>query len=135
MYKSQNCGELRAEHTGDQVVLAGWVHRRRDHGGVTFLDLRDRSGLVQVVANPDLSAVAHQQAEQVRPEWVIQVTGKVRRRPEGSENPDMLTGAIEVRGPRIEHSQPRQDTAFPDQRGDRGRRKRTTQVPLLGPAT
>jgi len=113
MYKTHNCGELTAEHTGDQVVLAGWVHRRRDHGGVTFLDLRDRSGLVQVVANPDLSANAHQQAELVRPEWVIQVTGKVRRRPEGSQNPDMPTGEIEVEAHELTILNPSKTPPFP----------------------
>lgn len=113
MYKSQNCGELTAEHAGDQVVLAGWVHRRRDHGGVTFLDLRDRSGLVQVVANPDLSAEAHRHAEQVRPEWVIQVTGKVRRRPAGSENPDMPTGEVEVEAHELNILNPAKTPPFP----------------------
>ncbi len=113
MYKSQNCGELTAEHAGDQVVLAGWVHRRRDHGGVTFLDLRDRSGLVQVVANPDLSAEAHRHAEQVRPEWVIQVTGKVRRRPAGSENPDMPTGEVEVEAQELNILNPAKTPPFP----------------------
>ncbi len=96
MYKTETCGELNAGHIGRSVTLAGWVHRRRDHGGVTFLDLRDRWGLVQVVANPDLSAEAHQAAENVRPEWVIQVDGVVRRRPAGMENLAMPTGEIEV---------------------------------------
>jgi aspartyl-tRNA synthetase len=96
MYKTDTCGDLRASHIGRTVTLAGWVHRRRDHGGVTFLDLRDRWGLVQVVANPELSAEAHQAAENVRPEWVIQVDGVVRRRPAGMENAGMPTGEIEV---------------------------------------
>jgi aspartyl-tRNA synthetase len=113
MYKSHNCGELRAEQIGEQVTLAGWVHRRRDHGGVTFLDLRDRSGLAQVVANPDLSEEAHRQAEAVRPEWVVQVTGKVRRRPEGSENPDMPTGAIEVEAHELTVLNPAKTPPFP----------------------
>lgn len=113
MYKTHNCGDIRAGDIGQQVVLAGWVHRRRDHGGVTFLDLRDRSGLVQVVANPDLSADAHQQAEQVRPEWVIQVTGKVRPRPEGSENPDMPTGEIEVEAHELVILNPAKTPPFP----------------------
>jgi aspartyl-tRNA synthetase len=96
MYKNMDCGELREQHVGREVSLAGWVHRRRDHGGVTFLDLRDRSGIVQVVANSDTSPDAHRSAEAVRNEWVVQVEGLVRRRPEGMENPDLPTGSVEV---------------------------------------
>jgi aspartyl-tRNA synthetase len=96
MYKSHTCGEIRASHIGQSVTLAGWVFRHRDHGGVMFLDLRDRFGIVQVVANPALSKEAHSIAESVRAEWVIQVKGIVRHRPEGAENPDLPTGEIEV---------------------------------------
>lgn len=96
MYKTHTCGELRREHIGQVVSLAGWVHRRRDHGGLTFLDLRDRFGLVQVVANPDAATDAHQVMATVRMEWVIQVEGTVRARPAGSENPNLTTGEIEV---------------------------------------
>src|SRR4030042_1681276 len=96
MLKSHECGELRAEHAGQQVTLAGWVNRRRDHGGLTFLDLRDRSGVVQTVANPELSAEAHAAAAEVRPEWVLQVAGLVRLRPQGMRNPDLATGEVEV---------------------------------------
>jgi aspartyl-tRNA synthetase len=96
MLKTHTCGELRDEHVGRTVRLAGWVHRRRDHGGLTFLDLRDRWGLVQVVTNPDASPAAHQAAVAVRPEWVLQVEGVVRRRPQGMENPGLPTGAVEV---------------------------------------
>ena len=96
MYKTHTCGELRRVHAGQTVTLAGWVHRRRDHGGVTFLDLRDRFGLVQVVANPSISPQAHQTALEVRAEWVIQVSGVVRQRPPGMENPNLETGEIEV---------------------------------------
>jgi aspartyl-tRNA synthetase len=96
MYKTHTCGELRLSHAGETVTLAGWVHRRRDHGGVTFIDLRDRYGIVQIVANPENSPQAHQAATDVRAEWVIQVTGTVRRRPEGMENPNLATGEIEV---------------------------------------
>ena len=96
MYKTISCGELRATHVGQTVLLAGWVHRRRDHGGVTFLDLRDRSGLVQVVANPEISAAAHAAAEAVRSEWVLQVEGQVRRRPAGMENLQLPSGEVEV---------------------------------------
>ncbi len=96
MYKTYTNGELRKEHIGQEVTLAGWVHRQRDHGGVTFLDLRDRFGLVQIVANPEISKQAYDLAQDVRGEWVIQVKGKVRQRPEGSENPNLPTGDIEV---------------------------------------
>jgi len=96
MYKTHTCGELRAVHSGLQVTLAGWVHRRRDHGGVTFLDLRDRFGLIQVVVNSETSPEAHKAAGPLRMEWVIQVEGQVRRRPAGSENPNLDTGEIEV---------------------------------------
>src|SRR3989304_406598 len=96
MYKTHTCGELRRAQAGQTVTLAGWVHRRRDHGGVTFLDLRDRFGLVQVVANPSISPQAHQAALEARAEWVIQVSGVVRPRPPGMENPNLETGEIEV---------------------------------------
>jgi aspartyl-tRNA synthetase len=96
MYKTHVCGELRASHTGQKVTLAGWVHRRRDHGGVTFIDLRDRFGVVQVVTNPETSPEAHSAMIDVRVEWVLQVEGLVRTRPMGMENPNMATGEIEV---------------------------------------
>ena len=96
MYKTHTCGELRAGHAGQTVTLAGWVHRRRDHGGVTFLDLRDRFGLVQVVANPDLPKETLDLVSDVRFEWVLQVTGLVQKRPAGMVNPKMETGEIEV---------------------------------------
>jgi len=101
MLKTHDCGELRASHAGDTVVLAGWVNRRRDHGGVTFLDLRDRSGIVQVVANPEDSPEAHAAAVDVRNEWVVQVEGAVRERPQGMQNPDLPTGEVEVRIDRL----------------------------------
>ena len=96
MYKTFTCGELRSSHVGDTVTLAGWVNRRRDHGGVTFLDLRDRFGIVQVVANPEVSPQAHSAAADVRAEWVIQVEGIVRPRPQGMKNPNLATGEIEI---------------------------------------
>jgi aspartyl-tRNA synthetase len=96
MYKSYSCGELRVDQVGETVTLAGWVNRRRDHGGVTFIDLRDRDGIVQVVANPEISPEAHQSAINLRGEWVVQVEGVVRRRPSGMENPNLATGDIEV---------------------------------------
>ena len=96
MLKSHNCGELRAQHIGQQVTLAGWVHRRRDHGGLIFIDLRDRSGLVQVVFNPEIAPAAHQVATAFRNEYVVQVNGKVNRRPAGTENPKLPSGEVEV---------------------------------------
>jgi aspartyl-tRNA synthetase len=96
MYKTHTCGQLNAEHAGETVKLAGWVHRRRDHGGVTFIDLRDRFGLVQIVTNLDTQPEAHKAMEPVRSEWVIQVEGVVNKRPEGMINPEMATGEIEV---------------------------------------
>ena len=96
MYKTHTCGELRRKDVGQSVKLAGWVHRRRDHGGVAFLDLRDRFGLVQVVADADTPAEALQTLDPVRLEWVIQVEGVVRPRLSGAENPSLPTGEIEV---------------------------------------
>lgn len=96
MYKTHTCGELRLEHVGQEVVLAGWVNRRRDHGGVAFIDLRDRFGITQVVANPEISPEALQSLGEARNEWVLQVKGIVRPRPEGMENPHLGTGQIEL---------------------------------------
>lgn len=90
------CGELRAEDAGRTVTVKGWVNRRRDHGGLIFLDIRDRYGLTQVVCNPEDSPNAHRIAEQVRSEFVLAVTGTVQLRPEGTRNPNMATGDIEV---------------------------------------
>jgi aspartyl-tRNA synthetase len=94
--RSQTCGELRAEHAGQEIILMGWVQTRRDHGGLIFVDLRDRSGLVQVVFSPDLGHEAFQKAEGVRGEYVLAVSGRVRRRPEGTENQNLATGEVEV---------------------------------------
>jgi aspartyl-tRNA synthetase len=94
--KSHTCGQLRVEHVGQTVTLAGWVHRRRDHGNLIFIDLRDRWGLTQVVFNAETSAAAHAVAEGLRNEYVVRVVGRVTRRPEGLANPDMATGEIEV---------------------------------------
>ena len=96
MLKTISCGDVRAEHIDKTVTLAGWVHRRRDHGGLIFIDLRDREGIVQVVFNPDNAQDIHAIAETLRNEWVVQVTGTVTARPEGTENPNMATGEVEV---------------------------------------
>lgn len=94
--KTHTCGQLRSEDADQRVTLAGWVHRRRDHGGLVFIDLRDRWGITQVVFDPDSSAEAHTAARDLRVEYVVKVTGIVRRRPSGLENPDLETGEIEV---------------------------------------
>ncbi len=90
------CGELRAANAGNMVVVMGWVNRRRDHGNLIFLDVRDRSGLIQVVLDKELAPEAHAKAEAARPEYVVAATGTVRRRDAGLENPNMATGEIEV---------------------------------------
>ena len=94
--RSHYCGHLRSEHTGQTVTVMGWVHRRRDHGGLIFVDVRDREGLVQVAFSPEASAQALEKAHSLRSEYVIAVTGMVQPRPEGTVNPDMVTGEIEV---------------------------------------
>jgi len=86
---------LNRRHIGEEVRLCGWVHRRRDHGGLIFVDLRDREGLVQVVFDPDRPEM-FRLAEQIRSEYVLQVRGRVRPRPEGTENRDLATGEVEV---------------------------------------
>jgi aspartyl-tRNA synthetase len=99
--RSHYCGELRATLVDRTVTLCGWAHRRRDHGGVIFIDLRDREGLAQVVCNPDRQE-AFRNAERVRAEYVLRITGKVRRRPEGSANPELPTGEVEVLAHEVE---------------------------------
>ena len=96
MHKTHTCGELRATNASQKVTIAGWVHRRRDHGGVIFLDLRDRYGIVQVTVNPDASKETLEHVSNVRMEWVLQVTGTVQKRPAGMANPKMATGEIEI---------------------------------------
>ena len=99
--RSHYCGELNEARIGETVSLCGWVHRRRDHGGVIFVDLRDRDGLCQVVFDPD-RADTFAQAETLRNEFVVRVTGLVRARPEGTVNADLASGAIEVLGHELE---------------------------------
>lgn len=96
MYRTHACGELRASHASQTVTLAGWVNRRRDHGGVAFFDLRDRAGTVQVTMNPDLPKETLDRIADVRFEWVLQIEGVVQKRPEGMANPKMETGEVEV---------------------------------------
>jgi len=95
--RSHLCSDLRREQIGEAITVSGWVHRRRDHGGVIFIDLRDRSGLLQVVFDPDQEAI-FATAHQLRSEWVITVTGTLRERPEGTRNPDLPTGEVELLG-------------------------------------
>ncbi|MDL1898740.1 aspartate--tRNA ligase, partial [Anaerolineae bacterium CFX7] len=96
MYKSKTCGELTAHDAGKTVTLAGWVHRRRDHGGLIFIDLRDRFGVTQIVFNPQTAPAAHRVGSDARNEYVLQATGVVAKRPAGQENPALATGEIEV---------------------------------------
>ncbi len=96
MLKSHSCGELRDEHIGDVVTLAGWVDRRRDHGGLIFIDLRDREGIVQVAFDPEKSASSHEVAGDLRNEYVVKIIGEVVRRPSGTENSRLPTGQIEI---------------------------------------
>jgi aspartyl-tRNA synthetase len=93
-YRSHTCGALRDNDIGQDVRLSGWCHRIRDHGGLLFIDLRDHYGLTQCVADPD--SPAFKDAEKLRAEWVVRIDGKVRRRPEGTDNPDLPTGAVEL---------------------------------------
>lgn len=98
MFRTHTCNELRLDHVEAEITLAGWVHRRRDHGGLVFIDLRDRWGLTQIVFDPDINLDMHNLAQTLRNEYVIQVTGSVRARPEGQANPNLDTGEIEVEG-------------------------------------
>ena len=102
MMRSHRCGDLRPADAGTEVSLCGWVHTRRDHGGVTFIDLRDTSGLVQVVFNSETSAQAHEAAQELRSEFCIRVSGEVRARKPGTLNPKLATGDIEVAADSIE---------------------------------
>ena len=93
--RTHYCGQLNTTHLGKTVTLCGWAHRRRDHGGVIFIDLRDREGLAQIVCNPE-PVDMFKVAESVRNEFVLRITGKVRRRPEGSDNANLASGEIEL---------------------------------------
>src|SRR5207248_2407232 len=96
MLRTHTCGELRASDAGSRVSLCGWVLSRRDHGGLLFLDVRDRFGVTQLVVEPDAPAAAKGEADRVRLEWVIRATGVVRARPGATANKDRATGEVEV---------------------------------------
>jgi aspartyl-tRNA synthetase len=102
MYRDRSCGDIEETDIGKRLTLSGWVFRRRDHGGLIFVDLRDRSGIMQVVFSPDVSSASHELAHSLRSEFVIRVHGEVRRRPEGTENPDLSTGGIELYASELE---------------------------------
>jgi aspartyl-tRNA synthetase len=112
-YRTHTCGDLNKDAIGQQVTLAGWVNRRRDHGGLVFLDIRDRYGITQVICDPERSAEAHRIASEVRSEYVVQVSGTVVPRLAGTENPNLSTGAIEVAAEHIEILNPSRTTPFP----------------------
>lgn len=101
-YRTHTCGDLNKDAIGERVTLAGWVNRRRDHGGLVFLDMRDRYGVTQVICDPERSPEAHRVASELRSEYVVQVTGTVVPRLPGTENASLATGAIEVAAERIE---------------------------------
>src|SRR5438132_8753936 len=96
MKRSMMCGEVRAEHIGKQLILQGWVHTVRDHGGLIFVDLRDRAGLVQVIVNPTAAPEAFAEASTLHDEYVVEIHGQVLRRPVGSENPRIASGEVEL---------------------------------------
>lgn len=112
MYRSGYCTDIAGVSIGHRVTLAGWVHRRRDHGGLVFIDLRDRSGVAQVVFSPDVSAEVHEQAHELRSEFVVSISGELRTRPAGTANANMLTGQVEVYADRLEVLNPSKTPPF-----------------------
>ncbi|HCZ12655.1 MAG TPA: Asp-tRNA(Asn)/Glu-tRNA(Gln) amidotransferase GatCAB subunit C, partial [Nitrospiraceae bacterium] len=96
MIRDKGCGDITESDIGSNMSLAGWVFRRRDHGGLIFIDLRDRSGICQIVFSPDVSKETHELAHDLRSEFVISVSGEVRKRPAGTENPNLPTGMVEL---------------------------------------
>ena len=112
-YRTYTCGELNTDAVGKQATLAGWVNRRRDHGRLIFLDIRDRYGLTQVVCDPERSPEAHRVASDLRSEYVVQVSGTVAPRLPGTENPQLSTGAIEIIAEAITLLNPARTTPFP----------------------
>src|SRR5919202_4528357 len=113
MKRTMMCGEVRAEDVGRTVVLQGWVHTVRDHGGLIFVDLRDRAGLVQVIVNPATEAEAFEVASGLHDEYVVEVHGTVERRPAGSENPRIASGEVEVHATRVDVLNPCLPLLFP----------------------
>src|ERR687896_150811 len=111
--RTHRCGELRAEHAGTEVTLCGWVGRQRDHGGVLFVDLRDREGYVQVVFHPEENPAAHEVAEGLKAESVVRVVGEVRPRPEGTVNAGLPTGEVEVAAREVEVLSAAETPPFP----------------------
>ncbi|HEY6284388.1 MAG TPA: aspartate--tRNA ligase [Ktedonobacteraceae bacterium] len=112
-YRTHTCGELDASNIGQQVMLAGWVNKRRDHGGLVFLDIRDRYGITQVISDPERAPEVHRIASELRSEYVVQISGKVVPRLAGTENQNLSTGAIEIAADAIEILNPSRTTPFP----------------------
>ena len=112
-YRTHTCGELKKANAGQQVKLAGWINRRRDHGGLIFLDIRDRYGLTQIICDPERSPEAHRIASELRSEFVVQVQGQVVSRLAGTENPNLSTGEIEIAAEHIVLLNPSRTTPFP----------------------
>lgn len=112
-YRTYTCGELTAAHIDQHVTLAGWINRRRDHGGLIFLDIRDRYGMTQVICDPERSPDAHRVASELRSEYVVQIHGRVVRRLAGTENPHLSTGEIEIAAGEILILNPARTTPFP----------------------
>ena len=100
--RTHHCGKLNKDHLNNEVTICGWIHRRRDHGGVIFLDVRDTTGIVQVVVNPE-NDQAFKIADEIRSEYVIKATGIVEVRPDDSQNEQLLTGEIEIKSTRRHH--------------------------------
>src|ERR1041385_8528756 len=113
MKRTMMCGEVRTEHIGQPIVLQGWVHTVRDHGGLVFIDLRDRAGIVQIVVNPATQPEAFKTAETLRDEFVTEIHGEVQKRPAGSENPRIATGEIEVHATLVDVLNPCLPLPFP----------------------
>ena len=128
-YRTHTCGALRAEDAGSQAKLAGWVHRRRDYGKLTFIDLRDRHGITQVVIDAGDAPEASEVAARLRPEFVVAFEGEVALRQPGTENPKLPTGSIELQARSRPDPQRRQDAAVLRQRPGRADR-RDPQAPL-----
>ena len=112
-YRTHTCGDLNKDHIGQQVTLAGWVNRRRDHGGLVFLDIRDRYGITQVICDPERSPEAHSITSELRSEYVVQLSGTVVPRLSGTENPNLSTGDIEVAAEHIKILNSARTTPFP----------------------